>query len=100
MDAFVSCFARRRAFPTLGEENPPAMAQYRKGRETKMDTAAAPPLGERAQLALDSIWRREERRVPSWMLHIMEHAHLERIAGVQPGEYLRRPEEVYLECQH
>ncbi|MCC7492629.1 MAG: hypothetical protein IT204_09795 [Fimbriimonadaceae bacterium] len=37
--------------------------------------------------------------VPAWMLHVMEHAHLERLAGRAPGDYRRQPEAVYLAAQ-
>jgi hypothetical protein len=52
-----------------------------------------------ARLALDTIHHRPTHGTPAWMLHVMEHAQIERIAGVEPGEYRRRPEEVYLACQ-
>jgi len=37
--------------------------------------------------------------IPSWLIHPMEHAHIERLAGAQPGEYARDPERVYLAMQ-
>ena len=54
---------------------------------------------ETAQLARDTLLRKPTRGVPTWLIHIMEHAHIERIAGVGPGEYRRAPEETYLACQ-
>jgi uroporphyrinogen decarboxylase len=34
------------------------------------------------------------------MLHLMQHAYIERLAGLQPGDYERHPERTYLACQH
>jgi hypothetical protein len=56
-------------------------------------------LGPNAQLALDTILGRPVRGVPSWILHLMNHGHLERLAGAAPGEYKQRPHEVYLAAQ-
>lgn len=56
-------------------------------------------LPENAQLALDTINRRPTRGIPSWLIHPMEHSHIERLAGVQPGEYKKRPEDVYIAMQ-
>ena len=53
-----------------------------------------------AQLALDTILQKPTRGIPSWLVHIMEHAFLERIAGVGLGDYRRDPEKVYLAAQH
>ena len=52
-----------------------------------------------AELALDTIHQRPVKGIPSWLLNVMEHAHIERIAGVAPGDYVRCPEEVYLAMQ-
>jgi len=52
-----------------------------------------------AQLALDTILQRPTAGIPSWMLNIMEHEHLERFAGAQPGDYQRDPVATYLACQ-
>jgi hypothetical protein len=57
------------------------------------------PWGARAQLALDTVHHRATGGIPSWVLNIMDHAHLERLAGAEPGEYARSPEKVYLACQ-
>ena len=54
---------------------------------------------ERAQLALDTIWQRPTVGIPTWTLFLMEHAHIERLAGAPPGEYRRHPEPTYLACQ-
>ena len=51
-----------------------------------------------AQLALDTLLQRPTRGIPAFCLNIMEHAHLERLAGAAPGEYRRNHEEVYLAC--
>jgi len=51
------------------------------------------------RLALDTILHKPTRGIPTWMIHIMEHAQIERIAGVAPGAYKRHPEQTYLACQ-
>lgn len=56
-------------------------------------------IGENAQLALDTILQRPTAGIPSWGVHVMEHVHLERLAGARPGDYRRDPERVYLACQ-
>ena len=52
-----------------------------------------------AQLALDTILQKPVRGIPSWLLHIMEHRYIERLAGAQPGDYMRHPDAVYLAFQ-
>lgn len=54
---------------------------------------------ENTQLALDTIARRSTPGIPSMTLFVMQHAHIERIAGAQPGGYGRNPESVYLAMQ-
>ncbi len=56
-------------------------------------------LGESARLAWDTILQKPTRGIPSWMLHIMEHAQIERLAGANPGDYKRDPERVYIAFQ-
>ena len=51
------------------------------------------------QLALDTILGKPTPGIPCWLLHVMEHEHIERLAGAPAGEYLRRPEAVYLAMQ-
>lgn len=58
------------------------------------------PLQENALLALDTILQKETKGIPSWLLHIMDHSHIERIAGAQPGDYRRNPEKVYMDMQY
>jgi len=53
-------------------------------------------LSERAQLAYDVIMGRPATGIPSWLIHPMEHAHIDRLAGLPPGSYLKNPEETYL----
>lgn len=57
-------------------------------------------LPERAQLALDTIYQRPTKGIPSWLLHIMDHDCIERLAGAQPGDYVKNPNKVYLDFQH
>ena len=52
-----------------------------------------------AQLALDTILQRPTRGIPTWVIHIMEHAQIERLAGAAPGEYRKDPTRVYLAMQ-
>jgi hypothetical protein len=52
-----------------------------------------------AQLALDTILLRPTHGIPNALLFVMQHDHIERIAGVQSGGYARDPESVYLEMQ-
>ncbi len=61
--------------------------------------ATAAALGTNAQLALDTIYQRPTQGIPTWMLNIMEHAWLERLAGVPAGRYLQEQEAVYLAAQ-
>lgn len=56
-------------------------------------------LTENAQLALNTIQQKPTKGIPTWMAHIMQHRHLERLAGAQPGEYLRKPQDVYFKAQ-
>ncbi len=57
------------------------------------------PTTPTAQLALDTIYQRPTQGIPSWLLNIMEHSIIERLAGVQPGEYARNPVDVYRAMQ-
>ena len=54
---------------------------------------------ESAQLALDTILLKPTKAVPCWMVHLMNHSHIERLAGVGPGDYKRDPVRVYLAAQ-
>lgn len=57
------------------------------------------PSTPNAQLALDTIWQVPTRGIPSWLLNVMDHSHIERYARVPPGEYQKKPEDVYLSFQ-
>jgi len=52
-----------------------------------------------AQLALDTILQRPTVGIPSWIIHVMEHAQIERLAGAAPGDYRRDPVGTYLALQ-
>ena len=54
---------------------------------------------ESAQLALDTVMQKPTTGIPGWALFLMEQAHIERLAGVEPGAYRRDPEGVYLAMQ-
>lgn len=56
-------------------------------------------LRENAQLALDVIHQKPVKGIPTFVIHIMEHSLIERIAGTPPGAYERHPEETYLTGQ-
>ena len=58
------------------------------------------PTSETAQLALDTILQKPTRCIPSWLLHVMEHKIIERLAGSESGSYRRDPDAVYLAMQH
>ena len=58
----------------------------------------AQQLSPNAQLALDTVYQRPTTGVPTGLVHLMEHAHIERLAGVAPGAYKKSPREVYLKC--
>lgn len=51
---------------------------------------------ENAKLAYGTILHKKTDGIPSWLVHIMQHAYIERIAGVQPGDYKKEPEKTYL----
>lgn len=57
------------------------------------------PTTDTAQLALDTILHKPTRGIPTWMLFMMQHAHIERVAGVEPGSYKQDPERVYVAAQ-
>ena len=52
-----------------------------------------------AQLALDTIHQRTTSGIPSWLIHVMDHGHIERLAGCSPGDYRRDPHATYLAFQ-
>ena len=52
-----------------------------------------------AQLAIDTIYQRPVDGIPGWLIHVMEHAHIERLAGARPGDYRRDPQATYLAFQ-
>jgi hypothetical protein len=54
------------------------------------------PQTDTARLALDTIHRESVRGIPSWLLNVMEHAHIGRLAGLPDDAYVRAPEPTYL----
>ena len=56
-------------------------------------------LTESAQLALDTILQKPTKGIASRHMNIMEHDHIDRLAGVEAGTYRQKPEETYLACQ-
>ncbi|MCX8052349.1 MAG: hypothetical protein N3B12_00945 [Armatimonadetes bacterium] len=57
------------------------------------------PTTPTAQLALDTIYQKPTRGIPSWLINPMEHSIIERLAGVPEGEYAQKPREVYRAMQ-
>ena len=53
-----------------------------------------------ARLALDTVLQKPAQRIPTNSINIMEHAVIERVAGVEPGEYRKDPVHVYLAMQN
>jgi len=53
-----------------------------------------------AQLAYDTLLQKTVDGIPSWLLNIMEHEQIERLAGAAPGEYRRNYEQVYMDMQY
>jgi len=56
-------------------------------------------LSESARLGWDTILQKPTHGVPSWLIHIMEHSQIERLAGAKPGDYKRDPENTYIAFQ-
>jgi len=52
-----------------------------------------------SSMVLDTISRKKVRGIPTWMIHIMDINLLDEIAGVDPGTYLKEPEQTYLKAQ-
>lgn len=57
-------------------------------------------LSDNAILALDTIYQKPTKGIPTWLVHIMQHSFIERLAGAQAGEYRQNPERVYLDYLH
>ena len=55
-------------------------------------------IAEQNTLATDTLYLKLTKGIPTGRIHVMQHAYIERIAGVSPGEYRRNPEEVYVSC--
>ena len=53
-------------------------------------------LKQKNKLAMDTIQLQSVKGIPTGLFHIMQHDHIERIAGVGSGEYRENPEEVYI----
>lgn len=56
-------------------------------------------MGPNAELARQTIAGEDTRGIPTWMVHIMQHSGLERLAGTAPGSYSADPETIYLTAQ-
>ena len=49
--------------------------------------------------AIDTIELKETKGIPTFWCNIMQHEYIERIAGAAAGDYVKKPEEVYIACQ-
>lgn len=100
---FMPCpFARSEFAETLRSPFKPAVQDFRPERRTKSvrhNEQRARFMTENARLALDTILQKPTRGIPSWLIHLMEHSHIERLPGARPGDYVKDPESVYLACQ-
>ncbi|NLH99293.1 MAG: hypothetical protein GX446_07345 [Chthonomonadales bacterium] len=67
-------------------------------RVTGLDMLRNPQTAN-ARLALDTIHRQPTDGIPSWLLNVMEHAHIGRLAGLPDDAYVRAPEPTYLAMQ-
>ena len=56
-------------------------------------------LGPNAQLAFDTLLQTPTKGIPTFGVHLMEHRHIERLAGAAPGDYRKNPDSVYLTCK-
>ncbi|HEY8666049.1 MAG TPA: hypothetical protein VIL86_05255, partial [Tepidisphaeraceae bacterium] len=54
------------------------------------------PLGERAQLALDTINFKATKGIPAATIYAMDVPFMEQMTGHAPGDYVRDPDKVYL----
>jgi hypothetical protein len=54
---------------------------------------------ENTQFALDTIMQKPTKGIPTFWVNVMEHDHIDRIAGVPPGTYRAQPEETYVAMQ-
>lgn len=54
---------------------------------------------ESARMTLDTLLQRPTRGVPTWQLFLMEHRHIERLAGAAPGAYREDPVGTYARMQ-
>ncbi len=59
-----------------------------------------PPDTPAVQQALKAIRGEPVPGVPAWLINIMEHDHIDRLAEEPPGSYRREPERVYLKMQY
>jgi hypothetical protein len=58
-----------------------------------------PPTTPSAQLALDTVHQIPTEGIPSSVLNVMNHEHIERLAGVAPGTYKQDPYATYHKMQ-
>ncbi len=71
----------------------PALVKAQWQQTFNLDAAAA-------GLALDTLLGKRTKGIPSWLIHPMEHAVIERLAGYPPGAYQAAPAVVYLAMQN
>ncbi|MCC6728667.1 MAG: hypothetical protein IT208_04935 [Chthonomonadales bacterium] len=61
-----------------------------------MSARARVPDSPTARLAMSTLLGEPDRRVPGHFFNIMEHRHIERLAGASPGAYVRDPHGIYV----
>ncbi len=65
-----------------------------------MKNIAGQEMTESATLALKTILHQPTRGIPTGtLIHVMEHAQIERLAGAEPGSYVRDPDTTYIAMQ-
>ncbi len=50
-------------------------------------------------MVIDAINLVHHKGIPVSAVNIMQHEYIERIAGVSPGDYVKKPNDVYMKCQ-
>lgn len=56
-------------------------------------------ISEKNRMAADTIQLKPAKGIPTGgIVHLLQHSHIERLAGVEPGEYKKNPHEVYIAC--
>ncbi|MBI2193339.1 MAG: hypothetical protein HYU36_15295 [Planctomycetes bacterium] len=89
----------RKSFPEIVRAID-AFGRFKQGSLNSQEKAVPAARHPRVELALDAIHHRPTKGIPTWLIHVMEHAFIERLAGARPGDYFRDPARTYLAFQH